>query len=670
MEDVRRQEVRQLARLVARLDPTQQMFFQAEYGRHRRNPTTAFLLCLLLGDFGAHYFYFGRYRAGVVRLLFCWTLIPGILALFDARTMVARTRRYNASLAHEVVLAISGTVDEQAQEAPAVVEAAERAPVASGRRPVLAAPISTPAMEAVAAAAWAGREPSADDGHHHAEYHAYHDVTEASGAHWPNAMARPVQPVHDGYDDLYAEPYSAAGDGQQHDAPAWPASDEVGLGAGEGMSASAESSWGAEYADESVHGDVTAASAAVAGAAALYAATSHEPVDQIPLESSLGRWDAADELPTLGAKDGEPMSAADAREPVLMYQVAAMPRRESVRLAPLPADYRHEDDVGGADANHATAPHTDYAGPPAPLDMAGRKRDDASKQGHGANTEVALAALGSALAAGLADLLREHPRTRPLTRPRAPATLPLNADASATVPEPAASEADAPAAMAPVDPNAAAATYGTFADEADYPATPTADEAPAWPLEDEALAKGSYQGDWGQQERGAADAFATPYAPEAPHIEERPDTHWDAGAAMEGAAIAGGTAAGLYAGWDAQERLRPRETSPLATASETAAMAPALEHTVVPAPLPSLRRRVVQRVIVRKMAVLDGEVVAEATVERQVPVVADEEEMAARIRMATRDAAREALGYLLMQAPEEARPSIREQIQALQGPTA
>ncbi|HEY7833424.1 MAG TPA: TM2 domain-containing protein, partial [Ktedonobacterales bacterium] len=140
MDDIRRQEVRQIAQLTARLDPAQQIFFQAEYSLHRRNPTTAFLLCLLLGDFGAHYFYFGRNRAGVVRLLFCWTLIPAILALFDARTMTARARRYNASLAHELVLAIQGAVEEHATVPDALVEAAPRAPVASGRRPVLAAP--------------------------------------------------------------------------------------------------------------------------------------------------------------------------------------------------------------------------------------------------------------------------------------------------------------------------------------------------------------------------------------------------------------------------------------------------------------------------------------------------------------------------------------------------
>ena len=80
-----------------------------------------------------------------------------------------------------------------------------------------------------------------------------------------------------------------------------------------------------------------------------------------------------------------------------------------------------------------------------------------------------------------------------------------------------------------------------------------------------------------------------------------------------------------------------------------------------------MRRRVVQRVIVRKMAVVEGHVVAESTVERQVPVVADDDEMAERVRVATADAAREALSNLMKQAPEEVLPAIRLQLYALDG---
>lgn len=116
MDTRQRDEIRELARLTAHLSCAQQTFFQAEYGRHRRSPTTALVLCLLLGGFGAHELYFGRHRSGVLRLLFCWTLIPAVLALFDLRGIVARARRYNAALGQRVLLAISEGATDTTRE--------------------------------------------------------------------------------------------------------------------------------------------------------------------------------------------------------------------------------------------------------------------------------------------------------------------------------------------------------------------------------------------------------------------------------------------------------------------------------------------------------------------------------------------------------------------------
>jgi TM2 domain-containing membrane protein YozV len=117
MVDTRqRDEIRELARLTAHLRCAQQTFFQAEYGRHRRGPTTALVLCLLLGGFGAHELYFGRHRSGVLRLLFCWTLIPAVLALFDLRDIAARARRYNAALGRRILLALEESAAEVARE--------------------------------------------------------------------------------------------------------------------------------------------------------------------------------------------------------------------------------------------------------------------------------------------------------------------------------------------------------------------------------------------------------------------------------------------------------------------------------------------------------------------------------------------------------------------------
>lgn len=48
-----------------------------------KNKGVAILLALFLGGLGAHHFYLGNNTKGVLYLLFCWTFIPGILALID-----------------------------------------------------------------------------------------------------------------------------------------------------------------------------------------------------------------------------------------------------------------------------------------------------------------------------------------------------------------------------------------------------------------------------------------------------------------------------------------------------------------------------------------------------------------------------------------------------------
>lgn len=41
------------------------------------------LLAVFAGGVGVHKFYAGRLKVGIAYLLFCWTAIPAILALFD-----------------------------------------------------------------------------------------------------------------------------------------------------------------------------------------------------------------------------------------------------------------------------------------------------------------------------------------------------------------------------------------------------------------------------------------------------------------------------------------------------------------------------------------------------------------------------------------------------------
>lgn len=50
-------------------------------GRDRR---TAIWLAILLGNFGAHKFYLGEKAAGIFYLVMCWSLIPWLVALYEA----------------------------------------------------------------------------------------------------------------------------------------------------------------------------------------------------------------------------------------------------------------------------------------------------------------------------------------------------------------------------------------------------------------------------------------------------------------------------------------------------------------------------------------------------------------------------------------------------------
>jgi len=48
-----------------------------------KDRTVAIVLAFFLGGFGVHKFYLGNNLAGVLYLLFSWTLIPSLIAFFD-----------------------------------------------------------------------------------------------------------------------------------------------------------------------------------------------------------------------------------------------------------------------------------------------------------------------------------------------------------------------------------------------------------------------------------------------------------------------------------------------------------------------------------------------------------------------------------------------------------
>jgi len=49
-----------------------------------KDKTIAAILALFLGGLGVHKFYLGKNMPGILYFIFCWTLIPALLAFIDA----------------------------------------------------------------------------------------------------------------------------------------------------------------------------------------------------------------------------------------------------------------------------------------------------------------------------------------------------------------------------------------------------------------------------------------------------------------------------------------------------------------------------------------------------------------------------------------------------------
>lgn len=57
--------------------------------RPYKSKGTAVVLAFFLGGLGVHKFYLNKPGQGVLYLLFCWTLIPAIIALIESIVMIA-----------------------------------------------------------------------------------------------------------------------------------------------------------------------------------------------------------------------------------------------------------------------------------------------------------------------------------------------------------------------------------------------------------------------------------------------------------------------------------------------------------------------------------------------------------------------------------------------------
>lgn len=67
-------------------------------GRGAKSKGAATLLALTLGGVGAHRFYLGQPKVGLVMLLFCWTMVPAFVGFVDFLRYVFMSDRRFATL--------------------------------------------------------------------------------------------------------------------------------------------------------------------------------------------------------------------------------------------------------------------------------------------------------------------------------------------------------------------------------------------------------------------------------------------------------------------------------------------------------------------------------------------------------------------------------------------
>ncbi|MGD0008473.1 MAG: WG repeat-containing protein [Terriglobia bacterium] len=89
--------------LGANLTPQQKLFFHQEYAKQNRSPSTALVLALLLGGFGAHRFYLRQWGWGIAYVLFSWTFVPIVASLVECFLIRKRTENYNKEVARQII---------------------------------------------------------------------------------------------------------------------------------------------------------------------------------------------------------------------------------------------------------------------------------------------------------------------------------------------------------------------------------------------------------------------------------------------------------------------------------------------------------------------------------------------------------------------------------------
>jgi TM2 domain-containing membrane protein YozV len=86
--------------LLKKLEPRNMLIFESL----KKRKSTAFTLALLLGGFGAQWFYFGKKLYGVLSILFFWTFIPSIISLVTLFFIPSMINKYNSQIIEKLLV--------------------------------------------------------------------------------------------------------------------------------------------------------------------------------------------------------------------------------------------------------------------------------------------------------------------------------------------------------------------------------------------------------------------------------------------------------------------------------------------------------------------------------------------------------------------------------------
>lgn len=94
------------------LNPEEKDFYFRSIQAAKRDPRRAILLALFLGSFGAHHFYLGKYRVGLLYLAFCWSLFPMVLSWGECLMLRNQVKNYNRRLSRNLMEKIAEAREE------------------------------------------------------------------------------------------------------------------------------------------------------------------------------------------------------------------------------------------------------------------------------------------------------------------------------------------------------------------------------------------------------------------------------------------------------------------------------------------------------------------------------------------------------------------------------